>query len=120
MPEAAQRRGEHGIDVRAVLWTGAAIVATLVLAGIGALVVWSAWKGEQAHEAPNAARDFRIAGPQLESAPQADREAFIYNKERLLHSWGWVDPASGTAHIPVEEAMRILAERRQETQEGKR
>jgi hypothetical protein len=120
MPEAAQRRGEHGIDVRAVLWTGVAIVATLVLAGIGSLVVWWAWRGEQVHAAPNAVRDFPIAGPQLESAPQADREAFIHDKERLLHSWGWVDPASGTAHIPIDEAMRILAERRQETQEGKR
>jgi hypothetical protein len=114
MSDAAQRRGQHGIDVRAVLWTGAAIVVTLVLAGIGAHVAWSAWRGQQAHEAPNAARDFRIAGPQLESAPRTERDAFMRDKETLLHSWGWVDPASGVAHIPVDEAMRILAERQQD------
>lgn len=113
MPEAAQRRGEHGIDVRAVLWTGAAIVVTLMLAGIGAHLAWSSWRGEQVHEAPNTVRDFSVAGPRLESAPQTERDAFMHDKERLLHSWGWVDPASGTARIPIDEAMRILAERRQ-------
>lgn len=111
MPDATQHSDHHDINTRAVLGTGLAIIVMLALAGMGAYVAWSAWRGTLAHDAPNTELNFRIAGPVLQSAPQPEREAFMRDKERWLQSFGWVDPVAGVAHIPIADAMRILAER---------
>lgn len=114
MPDAAANRNRDDFNVRAVLWTGVAIVVMLALAAVGAYAAWHAWAATSAHDAPNASRgfgDFAIAGPTLQSAPQADRTAFMADKARLLHSHEWIDPAAGIARIPIDDAMRILAAR---------
>jgi len=114
MPDAAANRNRDDFNVRAVLWIGVAIVVMLALATLGAYAAWHVWAATSAHDAPNASRgfgDFAIAGPTLQSAPQADRAAFMADKARLLHSHEWIDPAAGIARIPIDDAMRILAAR---------
>ncbi|PYX87325.1 MAG: hypothetical protein DMG68_12200 [Acidobacteria bacterium] len=32
-------------------------------------------------------------------------------EEEILNSYGWVDPKAGVAHIPIEKAMELLAQR---------
>jgi hypothetical protein len=110
MPEAAFEQSNSGIDVRAVLRTGLAIAVVLVLATAGAYVLWRASSQPSARDAPNAKPDFEIAGAMLQSAPQTDRAAFMAEKEKLLHTWEWIDPAAGIVRIPIDDAMRILAE----------
>lgn len=107
MPEAI--RGD--INIRAVAWTGVAILIMLALAGTGAYLAWKSWGPARSDEAPNSALDFRVPEPGLPSAPQADRAVFMAEKEKLLHSWQWIDPRAGIARIPIEEAMRIMASR---------
>ena len=29
-------------------------------------------------------------------------------QQRRLESYGWVDPAAGTIHIPIEQAMQLV------------
>jgi hypothetical protein len=41
----------------------------------------------------------------------ADLAALRAEEDAALHSYGWVDKGRGVARIPVEEAMRLLAER---------
>jgi hypothetical protein len=45
-----------------------------------------------------------------ETDPEPDMAAFRREKMRRLESYG-VDPATGRVHIPIERAMRMLAER---------
>jgi len=91
--------------------------AALIVFGV-ALALFAAWltmRLLQPHEAP---AGMAIAPPRLETAPQPDRAAYDAEKARLIGSYGWVDRKAGIAHIPVEEAMRLLAARH--AAEGKR
>ncbi|WP_448192569.1 hypothetical protein [Azospirillum sp. sgz301742] len=49
--------------------------------------------------------------PRLQTDPAADMRAYRAEAERTLHSYGWVDRAAGIARIPIDEAMRRVAER---------
>ena len=49
--------------------------------------------------------------PMLQSAPQPDLVAYRAEKQRALHGLGWVDAASGVAHVPIETAMALQAAR---------
>ena len=47
--------------------------------------------------------------PMLQTAPQPDLVAYKAGKLHALHGLGWVDAASGVAHVPIETAMAMLA-----------
>ena len=47
--------------------------------------------------------------PMLQTAPQPDLAAYKAEKLHALHDLGWVDAASGVAHVPIETAMAMLA-----------
>ena len=49
--------------------------------------------------------------PNLQAFPAQDLAAFRAREDSVLHSYGWVDKEAGVVRIPIEEAMRILAER---------
>jgi hypothetical protein len=49
--------------------------------------------------------------PMLQTAPQPDLAAYKDAKLHALHDLGWVDAASGVAHIPIETAMALQAAR---------
>jgi hypothetical protein len=36
---------------------------------------------------------------------------FLVNQENQLNSYGWVDEKAGVAHIPIERAMELTAQR---------
>jgi hypothetical protein len=47
----------------------------------------------------------------LLSAPQPVRQKVREHQLERLHSSGWVDRAHGIAHIPIDAAMALIAER---------
>ena len=47
--------------------------------------------------------------PMLQTAPQPDLAAYKSEKLHALHDIGWVDAASGVAHIPIDTAMAMMA-----------
>ena len=47
--------------------------------------------------------------PMLQTAPQPDLAAYKADKMHALHDLGWVDAASGVAHVPIETAMAMVA-----------
>ncbi len=49
--------------------------------------------------------------PMLQTAPQPDLAAYTATKLHALHDFGWIDAASGVAHIPIETAMAMQAAR---------
>lgn len=93
------------INARAVLAGAAAIVLLLAMAVGGAWLAWERWRPEGGTDGPDAALDFRIAGPLLESAPQVRQD----DKARLLDSWQWVDRDAGIARIPIDAAIDLLS-----------
>jgi hypothetical protein len=53
----------------------------------------------------------RVPMPHLQDRPAPDLAAFRAREDDVLQSYGWVDKDASVVHIPIEEAMRILAER---------
>ena len=50
-------------------------------------------------------------GPRQQTHPARDLAAFRAAKQEQLTSYGWVDQAHGIVHIPIDEAMKKIAER---------
>jgi hypothetical protein len=53
----------------------------------------------------------RPAEPRLQTTPVKDLAAIQAGDQRRLNGYGWVDEPSGTVHIPISEAMRLLVAR---------
>lgn len=49
--------------------------------------------------------------PRLQVNPDRDIEELRAAEQERLTTYGWVDPSAGIAHIPVERAMVLIAER---------
>jgi hypothetical protein len=50
-------------------------------------------------------------GVLLQSKPFNDLQTLREQENQVLHSYGWVDTAAGTVHIPIEDAMRLYVAR---------
>jgi hypothetical protein len=48
----------------------------------------------------------------LQVDPGADLDQVRGTQEEMLNSYGWVDKASGTVHVPIDRAMDLLIERK--------
>lgn len=112
MPENETRQGPAAeasdIHPRRVLAVAGILLLTLILAAAAIWGLLRLW-GAPIAAGPNLPPNFEPAGPGLESAPQTDRAAYFAEKEKQLHSYGWVDRRAGIAHIPIEAAMVLLA-----------
>jgi hypothetical protein len=50
--------------------------------------------------------------PRLQQFPREDIMNFRAGEEAVLQGYGWVDKNAGTVHIPIQDAMRLLLERK--------
>lgn len=50
-------------------------------------------------------------GPQLQADPTTDIENLRASEAQRLNGFGWIDRAQGIAHIPIDRAIDIVAER---------
>jgi hypothetical protein len=99
-----------GIDIGKVVRIGICALFVLAVAVAAVVALASRWGGGPAAHPIGTPRSW-IAGPLLESAPQADLARYLESKRRLIQSYAWVDKEAGVARIPLQEAMRALAER---------
>lgn len=49
--------------------------------------------------------------PRLQVNGPADLKALLAAEDAQLHSYGWVDRKAAIVHIPIDRAMKLLAER---------
>ena len=49
--------------------------------------------------------------PRLERNERVEINDFRLKEEQTLNSYGWIDQKAGVAHIPIERAMQLLAQR---------
>ena len=102
---------DDALPIRRLLGIGAAIVLAVTIA-IGVVLAILAQRrvppGGVAIDRPLSPG----AGlPMLQPPPQPDLAAYRAEKQQALHGLGWVDAASGVAHVPIETAMALQAAR---------
>jgi hypothetical protein len=99
----------HDVNVRTIVWSGVALGGAVVLAVLGVFMLLRVWamppQGERLQGASVAA-----PGARLQSAPQPELAQERAAKQDRLDSIGWVDEANGIAHIPIADAMDLLAQ----------
>ncbi|GAA4334360.1 hypothetical protein GCM10023144_26560 [Pigmentiphaga soli] len=111
-----------GIDTRRVARLGLAALVVLAAAVAAALWLASHWTdpwpplpqgpdGTPAAAAGQGRQPGASAEPALEAHPQQALADYLREKARLTDRYGWLDRRAGIARIPVDEAMRALAER---------
>ena len=61
--------------------------------------------------APRSLQPSPAEGPALQPDPKSELEAYRASQQSLLHAYRWVDRPRGIAQIPIEQAMRLTAER---------
>lgn len=106
-------------DIAPPVIVRAAVIVTIVtlvasVAVLGLLNLFGQRADEQDAPNPPLARheQGRLApGPRLQEQPFADVETLHAEERALLTSGAWVDEDAGIARIPVEEAMKIVAEK---------
>ncbi|MGH6834832.1 MAG: hypothetical protein ACREC9_04610 [Methylocella sp.] len=88
------------------IWIGAAAVpASAVILALIALWLYPGATTDRTLHLPLP----QYPNPQLLPDPRADMARFYREEMQRLNSTGWVDKADGIAHIPITEAMRIIA-----------
>jgi hypothetical protein len=105
------------VEISAVAKLGIAIVAVTALTAAGLVPVINLMKSRaEKHDRPAApiagfGADRRAPEPRLQERPFDDWQAMRRRQDELLGSYGWVDEGKGVARIPIDEAMKRLAER---------
>ena len=107
---------ESDVNVRAIFGFGAGLLA---LGLVVQVLLWLLmnYYTKQAAQVP---RNFPLSAeyqqqappePRLQIHPQQDLRDLRAREDALLHGYGWVDKNTGVAHIPIEEAMKIVVQR---------
>lgn len=107
---------EHSdANVRALGW----ILVVIVIAGVGLHFGLNALYGVFAVNASASGRETEVRGrqrpmsaaPQLLVIPEADIDQVRTTENQKLGTYGWVDKEKGIVHIPIDQAMKMIAER---------
>jgi len=104
LPQARHEPSDVSRRFAMMAFTG--LLAALILSGL--LVLWLY---------PATTPDRRLTGrlpsapaPQLQSDPARQMQDFLAQERARLNSTGWIDRQQGIAHIPIEDAMRRVAQ----------
>lgn len=98
------------LDTRRIAWSGATLLAALLVVLVVCFVLWRSWVPpvpENVHRPPE---------PRLQPDPTRDLAAYRH-AQRNADYWGWVDREHGIARIPVERAMELMAKQPPETED---
>ena len=103
------------LDLKGVAVFTAALVAMCAVTLVGLSVMMDGFaKEERAEKERPPSRlivDAPIDGPRLQADPGRERREITERDLKRLDSYGWLDQKAGTAHIPIDRAIAILAEK---------
>src|SRR5262245_30833775 len=90
------------------------VVAVIIVFG----VVWVVLEAFASSEAKRVARSPAVFDtsreppePRLQLDPARDLQQMRAVENEILNSYGWVDKPTGVVRIPIDRAMKLLAER---------
>jgi hypothetical protein len=109
---ATPRHAPDQVDARRVSWAALALVVTLAACVLAS--VWLAGRYARDYARPRATPPDALpisAGVPMQPDPGGDLARFRAQKEALLEGYRWLDRDKGVVQIPIEDAMRIVAQR---------
>jgi hypothetical protein len=127
-PEAAVARGSgHGsagshdgqddVDAQGIF---AFCLGLLVTAILIQGMIWLLFQYFSARESTRLVPDYPLAAgqemrvppePRLQTDPRADLRELRVHEDEVLSTYGWVDKGAGVVRIPIEDALKITAQR---------
>jgi hypothetical protein len=105
------------VDIASVTKLGLAILAITVVTALAIVPIIAVLKGRAEKHDPPAPEiagfgpDRQAPEPRLQERPFDDWRTMHRQQDELLSSYGWVDEGKGVARIPIDEAMKRLAEK---------
>lgn len=60
---------------------------------------------------PRFTANIPLSGPRIQADPSVATRSLEKNTRNWLNSYGWINPTTQVAHIPIDRAMAILAEK---------
>ncbi len=106
-------------DVNAA-WLGAIGAAIVIAAIILPFILWGIYRAFQKSAERGGAiipetqsrQQFNVPPePRLETNPISDYRKFRADEDEKLNNYGWADRQKGIVHIPIKQAMQLLAAR---------
>ncbi|WEX10568.1 hypothetical protein [Chelativorans sp. AA-79] len=97
--------------MRLVAWLGGGLFAVIILSGLavaGLLALFFHLR-QPADVMPLETVEQVPPAPRLETAPEGDRIAIEREAKSRLEGYAWADRSAGTARIPIERAMELVA-----------
>lgn len=104
---------DREIQYHQLIWMGVSLLVVAIISGVLVFFLlqsFVSWRTKGA-EAPVVPAPAAAGGPQLLARPERELDQVRTGEKERLSSYGWVDQASGVAHIPIERAIDIVAER---------
>jgi hypothetical protein len=102
----------------ALLFIGVMVGLTAIGEGAGALIQWAASRRPPPPVTRQQAARLVPPEPRLEVDLLASRQTMV-GPDRRADSFGWTDRSKGRAHVPVDVAMRLLAQQGWPTPQGR-
>jgi hypothetical protein len=109
------------ISVSAAQRAGVILVIVIIVSLVAVKLTFDYYTSEQPAGTPEIAAGMRSAAPELPPAPRMQgipgdsvpppeqQREFQAAAAAELNGYGWVDAQHSVAHIPIEEAMKLLA-----------
>ena len=104
------------VGVGVVVAFGVGIVLVSVAAALGMWALFGHLKGEGVEGAPPSQavvqqlQPSAPPEPRLQVYPERHLQELLEQQNAQLESWGWGDKSAGIAHVPIEEAMKWIAQ----------
>jgi len=111
------RYEREDVNSRSTFWFGVWILVIMVVVAVLVKPFYNLLAEHETSTQPPAAyalpTEPRAPGattPRLQVEPALDLATLRAHEDRILDSYAWVDKESGIARIPIEDAMRLVAE----------
>jgi hypothetical protein len=114
-PAPGARHETRDISTRVVVVFAASLVVGAILVYVA---VWALFGYYGSLRARSDTREYPLAQvgadrplppePRLQVTPREDLKVMRAEEQKVLDTYGWVDPASGTVRIPIDRAMQLL------------
>ena|SRR5579883_1127108 len=105
------------VNARAILYLAIAFIIIAIILHFAVGLVWKEFAENQREQnfAPSTfvgGRQFeRPPQPQLQVSDEADMERLRAAQREELNSYGWFDRERGVVRIPIEQAMKTIAQK---------
>jgi hypothetical protein len=103
---------ERDVSAFGVTAAGLAIFALVVVSVFAMWFLFNAFAKREAAKSPPLISAPKLPPePRLQSAPVLDYKTMREAEDKLMNSYGWLDPDNGIVRIPVDRALEIVARR---------